>query len=176
MSPVRFPAGFRIELLQRRHPRKQFSSGQPAVDDWLKTKALQHQTKHLSSTKVLVTQEGTISGYYTLAPAQIDFADLPAEVVRRLPHRMLPIATLAWLGVDKAHQRQGLGSRLLGQALRDCWEGGKVFPFVLVVIDAVDDNARSFYARFGFTPLPGQPYRMFLSAKQLDAMMQAEPR
>jgi len=49
-----------------------------------------------------------------------------------------------------------------------------VFPFVLVIVDCVGDNARSFYERFEFTPLPGQPYRMYLSAKQLDAMMQAK--
>lgn len=163
-------------MLQRRHSRKQFCSGQSTVDDWFKTKALQHQIKHLSSTKVLVTAEGAIAGYYTLAPAQIDFADLPADILRSLPHRMLPIAILAWLGVDRMYQHQGLGSKLLGQALRDCWEGGKVFPFVLVVVDCVDDNAGAFYERFGFTPLPGQPYRLFISAKQLDAMMQAEPR
>lgn len=175
MNPVRFPAGFHIEMLQRRHSRKQFCSGQSTVDDWLKTKALQHQTKHLSSTRVLVTAEGAIAGYYTLAPAQIDFADLPPEIVRRLPHRMLPVAILAWLGVDQTHQHRGLGSKLLAQALRDCWEGSKVFPFVLVVVDCVDDNTRSFYERFGFASLPGQPYRLFISAKQLDAMMQIEP-
>lgn len=163
-------------MLQRRHPRKLFCSGQTAVDDWLKTKALQHQSKHLASTKVLVTAEGVIAGYYTLAPAQIDFADLPPEIIRRLPQRMLPIAILAWLGVDQKHQHRGLGGKLLAQALRDCWEGSKVFPFVLVIVDCVDDNARSFYERFGFTPLPGQPYRLFLSAQQLDAMMQVEPR
>ena len=141
------------------------------VDEWLATKALQHQTKHLSATKVLLDEDGAIAGYYTLVPAQIDFGDLPAEMVRRLPHRMLPAAVLAWLGVDAAHQRRGLGSQLLGQALRDCWEGGKIFPFVLVILDCVDEKARSFYEKCGFAELPGQPYRLFLGAQDLDAMM-----
>ncbi len=142
------------------------------VDEWLATKALQQQTKHLSVTKVLLDENGALAGYYTLTPAQIDFCDLPAELVRRLPHRMLPAAVLAWLGVNTTHQRRGLGSQLLGQALRDCWEGGKIFPFVLVILDCVDKKAKSFYEKCGFAALPGQPYRLFVSAQQLDAMMQ----
>jgi GNAT superfamily N-acetyltransferase len=171
VSDVRFPAGFHLEQLRRNHPRRSFHSGQQSVDDWLATKALQHQTKHLSATKVLIDDRGAIAGYYTLAPAQIDFSDLPAELSRRLPHRMLPAAVLAWLGVNGTYQGLGLGSQLLGQALRDCWEGGRVFPFVLVILDCVDNEAKSFYKKYGFAELPGQPYRLFLSAQQLDAMM-----
>jgi GNAT superfamily N-acetyltransferase len=172
VSDVRFPAGFRIEKLRRDHPRKGFRSGQQAVDDWLVTKALQNQTKHLSATKVLVDEDGAIAGYYTLAPAQIDFSDLPAEIGRRLPHRMLPAAVLAWLGVNAAHQGRGLGNNLLSGALRDCWEGGKIFPFVAVILDCIDGKAKAFYQKYGFSELPGQPYRLFLSAQKLDAMMQ----
>jgi GNAT superfamily N-acetyltransferase len=171
VNDVRFPAGFRLEPLRRDHPRKKFSSGQPIVDDWLATKALQNQAKHLSASKVLLDEVGAIAGYYTLAPTQIDFSDLPLDVVRRLPHRMLPAAVLAWLGVNTAHRGRGLGSQLLAQALRDCWEGGKIFPFVAVILDCIDDAARAFYLQHGFTQMPGRPFRLFLSAQQLAAMM-----
>lgn len=172
MSDVRFPAGYCLEALRREHPRKNFSSGQAQVDNWLRTKALQNQAKHLSATKVLLDESGVIVGYYTLVPTQIDFSDLPAEMARKLPQRLLPAAVLAWLGVNAAHQGLGLGSKLLAQALRDCWEGGKVFPFVAVILDCVDEQAKAFYHKYGFAELPGRPYRLFLSAQQLDVMMQ----
>ena len=35
---------------------------------------------------------------------------------------MLPVAVLAWLGVDERRQGQGLGGLLLAQALCDCYE------------------------------------------------------
>jgi ribosomal protein S18 acetylase RimI-like enzyme len=171
MSGVRFPEGFRLERLQREHPRRQFQCGEHTVDDWLATKALQNQEKRLSVTKVLLDQAGAIAGYFTLATGQVDFAELPAEVTKRLPRRLSPAAVLAWLGVSAAHQHRGLGRLLLAQALSDCHEASKTFAFIAVILDCTNDAAKRFYQQWDFEELPGHPYRLFLSAKRLDAMM-----
>jgi GNAT superfamily N-acetyltransferase len=162
----------KLERLQREHSRGRFRSGQADVDEWLATKALQHQEKHLSVTKVLVDDRGAVAGYYTLATGQVDFGELPVELAKRLPRRVLPVAVLAWLGVGESDQGQGLGARLLAQALRDCYEAGKTFAFIAVILDCVDAAAKSFYQRWDFEALPGHPYRLFLSAKRLEAMME----
>lgn len=172
MKPVLFPAGLRLERLQREHPRGRFRCGQAEVDQWLATKALQHQEKHLSVTKVLVDAQGTIAGYYTLATGQVDFNELPVELAKRLPRRVLPVAVLAWLGVDAGQQEQGLGTRLLAQALRDCYEAGQTFAFIAVILDCVDAEAKAFYQRWDFEALPGHPFRLFLSAKRLEALLE----
>ncbi|MGD9636254.1 MAG: GNAT family N-acetyltransferase [Pirellulales bacterium] len=169
---VEFPAGFELQRLQREHPRNRFRSGQPKVDDWLATKALQHQTKRLSVTKVLLDESNSIVGFYTLASGQIDCSDLPPEVARHLPRRTLPVAILAWMGVAEHCRGAGLGGRLLAQALRDCFDAAATFPFVAVVLDCIDDRAKSFYEQWHFAEMPGNPYRLFLSAKLLDALMQ----
>jgi len=174
VNPVRFPDGFRLEPLGRDHPRRSFRCGEVAVDDWLATKALQNQEKRLSVTRVLLDETGAIAGYYTLATGQVDFGDLPAEVAKRLPRRRLPVATLAWLGVSSAHQGQGLGRLLLAQALRDCYEAGKTFAFIAVILDCLSQNAKAFYQQFDFEELPGHPNRLFLSAKRLEAMMEGK--
>ena len=171
MSGVRIPDGFRLEPLRRQHPRKSFRCGQEAVDDWLATKALQHQEKRLSVTKVLLDGDGPIAGYYTLATGQVDFGDLPPDVTKRLPRRLLPVAVLAWLGVGVAYQGRGLGRVLFAQALRDCHEAGKTFAFVAVILDCIDDAAKAFYRRWDFEEVPGHPYRLFLSAQRLAALM-----
>jgi GNAT superfamily N-acetyltransferase len=173
MSGVRFPDGFRLKTLQREDPRRKFRSDQEQVDDWLASKALQHQEKHLSVTKVLLDDSGAIAGYYTLATSQVDFSDLPAEFIRRLPRRQLPVALLAWLGVQAERQGQGLGRLLLAQALRDCHDAGQTFAFVAVILDCINDTAKAFYQHYDFQELPGHPYRLFLSAKQLQAMMES---
>jgi GNAT superfamily N-acetyltransferase len=169
---VQFPAGFQLEALRREHPRRAFRCGEALVDDWLATKALQNQDKHLSATKVLLNEAGAIAGFYTLATGQVDFSGLPTEIAKSLPRRTLPVAVLAWLGVSSAHQGQGLGGLLLAQALRDCYEAGKTFAFVAVVLDCLSDAAKAFYQQWDFKELPGHSHRLFLSARQLDAMMQ----
>lgn len=171
MSGVRYPAGWRIELLAKSHNRKSFRSGQGQVDAWLKQSALQSQDKHLSSTKVLLDSESRLVGYYTLATSQIDFSDLPSEIARSLPKRQLPVGVLAWLGVDSEFQGRGIGQRLLATALRDCYEASQTFAFVAVILDCVDAASKTFYQRFDFAELPGYPMRLYLPFKTLAQMM-----
>jgi GNAT superfamily N-acetyltransferase len=172
VSGVQLPAGHRLETLSRAHARGPFTSGQAQVDDWLRTRALQNQEKRLSVTKVLLDEAATLAGCYTLATGQVDFGDLPGEVTRRLPRRVLPVAVLAWLGVSADRHGQGLGRLLLAQALRDCYEAGKAFAFIAVILDCINDAARDFYRHYDFEELPGCPYRLFLSARRLEAMME----
>ncbi len=171
MKGVGFPNDFRLEALNRSHPRRAFDCGQPKATHWLRSKAMQHREKRLSVTKVLIDSRGTIAGFYTLATGQVDFGDLPTNIVRQLPRRALPVAILAWLGVSLAHQGKGLGERLVAQALRDCFDAGQTFAFVAVVIDCVDDRSKAFCQRWSLTELPGNPYRLFLSNRTLVAMM-----
>lgn len=171
MNGVRLPEGFRLERLVKAHPRKMFTSGNVSVDDWLRTQALQSQDKHLSTTRVLLDAAGTVTGYYTLATGQVDFGDLPINITRKLPRRMLPVAVLAWLGVAVGQHGQGLGRLLLAQALWDCHKAGQTFAFIAVILDCIDDTAKAFYRHFDFAELPGYPYRLFLTSAQLDALM-----
>jgi predicted N-acetyltransferase YhbS len=172
VNSVPFPAGLTLETLRRDHPRGRFASGQSKVDDWLRAKALQQQDKHLSATKVLVDAAGEIAGYYTLAIGQVDFGDLPSSVSKSLPKRFLPVAVLAWLGVSHDRQGQGLGKRLLAQALVDCHHASATFPFIAVILDCVDDAAKAFFQAFDFSELPGHANRLYLSAGQLEALLQ----
>jgi len=171
VKEVRFPAEFHLERLTRSQARVGFDSGQPAVNDWLATKALQQQEKHMSVTKVLLAPQNNIAGYFTLAIGQVDFSDLPADIARRLPRRRLPVAIVAWLGVSVEHQGRGLGKLLLAQALRDCHSAGQTFAFVAVVIDCLDDKSKAFYQMWDFHELPGHPYRLFLTSAQLTELM-----
>ena len=99
------------------------------------------------------------------------FFILPSEITKRLPRRALPVAILAWLGVSQTRQAQGVGRRLLAQALRDCYYAGQTFPFVAIILDCLNDRAKAFYQNWDFEQLPGHPYRLYLGTKQLQRMM-----
>ena len=170
MNGVVFPVDFSFMKLERAHPRAKFDCRQPKVDQWLRTKALRHQDKHLSVTKALLSPAGRIAGFYSLATGQVDFSDLPTEIVHKLPRRPLPVAVLAWLGVNIHHQGLGLGQSLLAQALQDCHDAGQSFALFAVIIDCISESAKSFYLQWDFAELPGHPFRLYLSANALAAM------
>jgi len=172
VTSVCWPDGFSIEQLEKRHHRRHFSSGVDVVDHWLKKNARQAQEKRLSVTRVLVQEPSTVAGFYTLAMGQVSFDELPYDIARKLPSTLLPIVTLAWLGLAEPDQGKGLGKRLLAQALSDCHRTGQVMPFVAVLMDCVSKNAKAFYQHYNFRELPGHPMTLMLPWKLLDAMMQ----
>ena len=95
-------------------------------------------------------------GYYTLATGQIDFSDLPADAAKKTA---VPAIARRRVGVACSHssrQGTGLGGLLLAQTLRDCWEAGRTFAFVAVILDCVNDAAKAFYGHY-FRQLPGYP-------------------
>lgn len=171
MTSVLWPDGFCIEQLDARHRRSTFSCGVGAVDDWLKKNARQAQEKRLSVTRVLVHSKDEIAGFYTLAMGQVSFDELPLEMARKLPTTLLPIITLAWLGLAEPFQGKGLGKLLLAQALLDCHRTGQVMPYVAVLLDCATKDAKSFYQRYDFKELPGHPMTLMLPWKLLDSMM-----
>lgn len=171
MSGVQFPEDWTIEKLAKSHDRRRFKSGNVAVDHWFSQSALQSQTKHLTNTKIVVDDKGDIVGYYTLATSQIDFSDLPQAIAKSLPRRQLPVAVLAWLGIETTYQRQGIGKRLFATALRDCFEAAQTFAFIAVILDCIDQSAKEFYQQFDFEQLPGYPMRLYLSFPRLEKMM-----
>ncbi len=170
MSGVRYPDGWRVELLGQKHNRQGFSSGQKQVDRWLKKSAFHSQKKHLSATKVLLGPDDQLVGYYTLATSQVDFSDLPTDVAKSLPQRQLPVAVLAWLGIASSFQGRGIGQRLLATALKDCLDASHTFSFIAVILDCVDEPSKRFYQRFDFAELPGYPMRLYLPFKLLERM------
>lgn len=174
MSGPRYPEGWCIEVLDKSHPRAKFESGTSEVDAWLKKSALQSQTKHLTTSKVLLDENRQIAGYYSLAFSQIDFSDLPVDVAKKLPRRQLPVSVLAWLGVDRGFQGRGIGRRLLATALVDCYEASQTFAFIAVILDCMDEQAKRFYQRFDFDELPGYPMRLYLPFKSLEALVKGD--
>lgn len=171
MTAVCWPDGFFIEQLEKRHKRSKFFSGVDSVDNWLKKRARQAQDKRLSVTRVLLHAPSTIAGFYTLAMGQVSFDELPHEMARKLPGTLLPIVTLAWLGLAESYQERGLGKRLLAQALSDCHRTGQLMPFVAVLLDCATKEAKSFYQHYDFQELPGHPMTLMLPWMLLDAMI-----
>jgi len=162
------PEGMNLLLLNRRHRRKRFESGEPCVDEWLIHKAIGAMEKNTSTTRVLVESDGTVAGYYTLANTALDVSlVLPALFGGKMPTKAPLTLTLAWLGVDRRFTGRGLGTKLFACALADGVRVYHIVRFVAVVIDAITEQSFAFYQRMGFLPVPGTVDKLYLPATTL---------
>jgi GNAT superfamily N-acetyltransferase len=109
---------------------------------------------------VLVLPDRTVAGYYTLSSTSVNLAELPEQVARKLPrYPLVPATLLGRLAVDRRQQGKGYGRFLLADALYRIVRS-EIASFA-VVVEAKDDDARRFYERESFLPLPDQPMKLF---------------
>jgi GNAT superfamily N-acetyltransferase len=164
------PARPVIEPLGPHHNRAAFSCGVPELDRYLHHQAGQDARRRIAAPFVLVMPDGRIGGYYTLSATAVQLIELPAETARRLPrYPQVPAFLLGRLAVDRRYRGQGWGRFLLADALRRC-VGSELAGFA-VVVDAIDDEARGFYAREGFLSLPDTPNRLFRRITDIVAVL-----
>jgi GNAT superfamily N-acetyltransferase len=154
-------AGFRIELLGAQD-RSAFSCGAAALDRYLREQASQDVKRLMASCFVAVdTATNDVAGYYTLAATSVPAAELPPEILKRLPrYPVLPAALVGRLAIDQRFHRRGLGSALLADAaLRVLRSDTTAFA---LIVDALDASAVAFYKQQGFQPFASRPLSLFL--------------
>jgi GNAT superfamily N-acetyltransferase len=163
---VTFPAGsIRIEPLSKAHDRTAFSCGKEPLDRYIGQQASQDVRRGVASVFVAVAPDrpDLILGFFTLSAASIVPADLPPEIAKRMPRHLIPAALIGRLAVDRGAARQGLGGILLADAIQKAVTAAETVAMAAIVVDPIDDDARSFYAKFGFRSLQGPQHRMFLT-------------
>lgn len=154
-----------IEALRTIHDRSSFSCGKPPLDRYIRAQATQDIRRGVASVFVAVMAERhkRILGFFTLSAASIVPSDLPPDAARRLPRHPVPAALIGRLAVDQSVARRGLGSILLADAMHKAMTAADTVAMAAVVVGPLDDEARSFYAAFGFQSLHGPQQRMFLA-------------
>ncbi len=159
-------ADWRIERLSPSHNRTAFCCGKPALDEFLRRFATQYDKRDLGRTYVAVLPGQTdVQGYYTLATGSVAFASFPEEVSCKLPRHPLPVAHLGRLAVDRNAQGKGLGEQLLLDAARRCFQSAEQIGIYAIEVHALDEEARRFYLKYGFTPLADDPLHLYLPMK-----------
>ena len=116
-------------------------------------------------TRVFVCTAGetdAVLGFYALSALSIDLASLPDELSRKLPRHPVPCALIGRLAVDRSAHGRGLGSMLLADAVKRIVAAGETVAMHALIVDALNEDAKRFYERFGFAPLTDDPMRLFL--------------
>jgi predicted GNAT family N-acyltransferase len=147
----------RIVLLGESHDRGSFTCGGETLDRYLKTQAGQDVRRKANAVFILseVSEPTQVLGYYTLCAMAASQGDVPEAARKHVPRYPLQSATLIGrLAVAKERQGQRLGAVLLADALGRAFDSAGTVGSSMVVVDALDEVAASFYAAHGFVRLP----------------------
>ncbi len=143
-----------IAPLDRHHVRSAFSCGKPPLDEFIRSLVSQYQKRNLGRTYVAVTPgDPQVFGYFTLASSAVPFVNLPGDFAKKLLRHPVPVILLARLAVDQTVQVQRLGEILLLDALDRCATLAENLGVHAVEVEAIDEQARSFYQKYGFAAL-----------------------
>ncbi|MGO8865945.1 MAG: GNAT family N-acetyltransferase [Alphaproteobacteria bacterium] len=149
-------SAYRVEPLGTQHDRSSFACGVESLDRYLKTQATQDIRRLANAVFVLVepAAPGKILGYFTLCAFTLEQGAVPEAARRHIPRYPLVSATLIGrLAVTRERQGQGLGGMLLARAMRMAYENAAVVGASMIVVDAIDEDARCFYEAHGFLRL-----------------------
>jgi len=160
--------------LTKAHRRAAFDCGEPALNDYLARFAMQAHQRGGAKTFVTCPKAAPtrILGYYTVAPASVAFARVPASVTKGLARHEVPMFRLARLAVDGSVQRQGLGQALLFAAGQRCLAVAQEVGGIALLIDAKSERAAGWYSGFGAVRLNDAPMTLVLPLATIAAARQ----
>jgi GNAT superfamily N-acetyltransferase len=146
--------------LKATHNVEQFDCGVPALDDWLRRWALKNEENNASRTYV-VCDSDIVVGYFSLASGAIARIDAPKRMQRNMPDP-IPVMVLGRLAVDHRYQNDGIGTDMLRDAVLRVLQAAEIGGIKAILVDAISEEAKRFYASRGFLESPTEPMKLCL--------------
>lgn len=148
------------EKLTKAHDVSSFNCGEPVLDEWLRRRALQNEAAGASRTYI-VRSGAKVAGYYSLAAGAVAREEAPGRVRRNMPDPV-PVMVLGRLAVDRAFHGQGLGAGLLRDAVLRTMQAAEIAGIRALLVHAISEDAKRFYAHHGFVSSTVDPMTMML--------------
>ncbi|GMR06843.1 MAG: GNAT family N-acetyltransferase [Gammaproteobacteria bacterium] len=161
----------RIEPISKSHIRKYFKCNKNSLADYLHQHARQNDDRNIAKTFVAVDGNNKVLGYYSLSTSSLEFEQLTEEQTKHLPRYPIPAALIARLAVDSGTEGSGLGSRLLIDALQRILAVSQELAIKVILVDAIDEEAKGFYLHFGFIELPSHEKKLFLPIETIEELL-----
>lgn len=156
---------FHITVLDTNfHERDNFDCGKQQLNDYLKKTAGQDAKRGYSKTFVATqsVDNKEVLGYYSTSASSIEFENIPQELSKKLPKYPAPAMLIGRLAVDKQARGQRLGETILMHALDRAVRATSEMAIFAVRVDAIDEEAKQFYLRYGFVPFKDKELSLLL--------------
>ena len=153
-----------IAPLNAAHDRAGFNCNIEALDKYIHKQAGQDIKRRISRIFVasLPDSPKVIEGYYSLSTLSIKLSQLPEKLARKIPKHPVPAALIGRLAVSKNTQGYGIGKMLLADAIKRTLSVSDQIAIYAIIVDAIDNNSKGFYERFGFASLSDNSSKLFL--------------
>ena len=152
------------QKLSPKHDLAHFQCGEPALDDWLRRRALQNEESGASRTYVLCAGNRVV-GYYALAVGAVAHADAPGRVRRNMPDPV-PVMIIGRLAIDQTMQGQSIGPALLRDAVLRTMQAAEIAGIRAILVRAISDRAKRFYEKWGFISSPVDPMTLMITVAE----------
>lgn len=142
------------------HDVADFDCGEPALNDWLRHRALKNESRF--SRTYVVCQGNRVVAYFCISAGAVERVAAPGKVRRNAPDT-IPVSVIGRLAVDRDHAGAGLGADILSDALRRIAIASQSIGIGAVLVHAKDDAAKRFYFRCAeFIEYPEDSRTLFL--------------
>jgi GNAT superfamily N-acetyltransferase len=153
------------EKLREDHDLALFQCSEPALDDWLRRRALQNEESGASRTYV-VSAGRRVVAYYALAVGAVAHAGAPGRIRRNMPDPV-PVMIIGRLAVDHEFHGRGLGQGLLRDAVLRTLQAAEIAGIRAILVHAMSSDAQRFYERHGFVRSPIDPMMLMITLAEL---------
>lgn len=160
------------EKLRADHDLSLFDCGEPALDDWLRRRALQNEESGASRTYVVRAGKRVV-GYYALAVGSVAHGEAPGRVRRNMPDPV-PVVILGRLAVDRSYHGRNLGAGLLRDAVLRTLQAADIAGIRALLVHAISDRAKQFYEKWGFVVSPVDPMTLMITVAEAARTLVAE--
>ena len=152
--------------------RSLFDCGISELNDYLQRYARQNHKKGIAKTWVMVNSnnEQVPVGYYSISMAELQQESLSDEQKKGFPRYPLPVIRIGKLAVDKKSQGQRLGELLLVDIFKRGIRISQDIGVVGFLVDAINERAKQFYLKYGFSPLVNSPLSLFLPMTRISQL------
>ena len=167
---------YQTEDLKSSHHREDFYCGKETLDSYIKHQVSQDVRRKLTVCFVITQTEDQlekVKGYYTLSSASVSRDLIPDKFQKKFPrsYKSIPTTLIGRLARDKNFAGNRVGEFLLLDALFKCHESAKTIASFAVIVDPIDEDAKTFYEKYGFELLPDSE-RMFIPMKTVNQLFE----
>ncbi len=155
-------SSLRIVPFRSHHHGESFDCGVHASNKYLMQLSDQPDQQNITRMFTAINEDNFTLGFYCISATNIEFKNLPEKVIEQLPDYPVSSARIDHLAVDKSIQGNGLGARLLVDALQRIYQAAEEMGIMIVLVHAHNEKSRAFYLHYGFLPLSGEESKLFL--------------